>query len=183
MTPQNQTNFDHGLEASPPWFSPQKNTSSWSTADIRAKTGKCGWPTGNCGWTQTDVGESWRKAHAKDYAGVGWYETRFALPARMNASAGIGRLELVVAARVCGATASGWLNGQPMPPAKNVSQALHGQVALGSLRCQEMVWRLRPLGNNHIAFRIDSGAAGGASPWTPGLVSKVFVLSNRSRAT
>ena len=56
------------------------------------------------------------------------------------------------------------------------------QVALGSLQCQEMAWRLRPLGNNHIAFRIDSGA-GGASPWTPGLVSKVFVLSNRSRAT
>ena len=244
---------DHGLKASPPWFSPQKNTSSWSTADIRAETGKCGWPTGNCGWTQTAAGESWRKAHAKkDYAGVGWYQTQFALPPRMNASVGMGRLELLVAARVCGATASGWLNGQPMPPAKNVSQALHGQVidpssftplsphlahsfpvfprllriftvsprrfqraasrnpgprkqwqggpnavstvgltpgvrnarqvALGSLQCQEMAWRLRPLGNNHIAFRIDSGA-GGASPWTPGLVSKVFVLSNRSRAT
>ena len=54
-----------------------------------------------------------------------------------------------------------------------------------SLQCEQMAWRLRPLGNNHIAFRIDSGLAvndnaGGASGWTPGLVSKVFVLSNTS---
>ena len=131
---------------------------------------------------------------------MGWYQTRFALPARLNISTGIGRRELVVAVRVCGTTASGWLNGQLMPPAKNKTrfmdagnvstnvslQSLHRRVGLGTFQCQEMAWRLRPLDNNYITFRIDSGPAvndGGAvgGRQAPGLVSKVFVLSNSSR--
>eukprot|EP01049_Picozoa_sp_SAG25_P001907 SAG25_NODE_92_length_16062_cov_54.931095_8_plen_985_part_00 len=187
---------DRGLKDSPPWFSPQKNTSSWSTADVRAENGKCGFPTGNCGWAQTNASESWRKEHkGKYYDGVGWYQTRFALPARLNVSAGIGQRELVAVTWVCGVTASGWLNGQLMPPAKNKTrlanagnvslQTLHRHVELESLKCQEMAWRLMPLDNNYITFRIDSGPAvndGGAAGGrqAPGLVSKVFVLSTTS---